>query len=56
VVTDVAKWFSPTLLGLFTSKSTLWQRTDHWWLLTQGDDYGRFGWFSTNCIKIGGPG
>lgn len=27
---------------------------NHWWLWTQGDDYGRWGWFPANAIKIGG--
>jgi hypothetical protein len=27
---------------------------NHWWLWTQGDDYGRYGWFPANAIKIGG--
>jgi hypothetical protein len=27
---------------------------NHWWLWTQGDDNGRFGWFPANAIKIGG--
>jgi hypothetical protein len=27
---------------------------NHWWLWTQGDDHGRYGWFPANAIKIGG--
>ncbi len=27
---------------------------NHWWLYTQGDDHGRWGWFPGNAIKIGG--
>ncbi len=27
---------------------------NHWWLLTMGDDYGRWGWFPANAITIGG--
>jgi hypothetical protein len=26
---------------------------NHWWLWTAGDDYGRYGWFPANAIKIG---
>ena len=45
-------WFACQALG--GANPRFGSGRNHWWLWTQGDDYGGWGWFPANAIKIGG--
>jgi hypothetical protein len=51
---STSSWFACQQRFASTPNPPLGAGHNHYWLWTQGDDHGTWGWFPANGIKIGG--